>query len=139
MVKVKICGLTSERDVETCVEAGADALGFIFAPSARQVSVAIARGLTKLVPPFVTCVGVFAQNTASTVAAAVEQCRLAVLIAAPSLLLVCGAVAVVIAWPVESLLRRIPRIASPGAVCLATVTTRACDSSSNRHDGRRGG
>lgn len=79
MVKVKICGLTSERDVRAAVEAGADALGFIFAPSPRQLSVAMARRLSQLVPPFVTCVGVFARNSASSVARAIEHCRLDVL------------------------------------------------------------
>lgn len=76
MVRVKVCGLTSERDVEACVEAGVDAVGFIFASSARQLSPVQAERLAELVPASVTCVGVFAGNTAVDVTAALDRCRL---------------------------------------------------------------
>ena len=79
MVRVKVCGLQSERDVDACIEAGVDAVGFIFASSPRQVSPAVAERLTRLVPPFVTCVGVFARNEAAQVGEALERCRLDVL------------------------------------------------------------
>ncbi|MFN3466742.1 MAG: phosphoribosylanthranilate isomerase [Candidatus Brocadiales bacterium] len=59
MVKVKICGITSPGDARTVVDSGADALGFVFAPSPRQVSPARAREIIKRLPPFVTPVGVF--------------------------------------------------------------------------------
>jgi phosphoribosylanthranilate isomerase len=47
---VKICGLTDERAVEAAVEAGADALGFVFAESVREVAPKRARALCLSVP-----------------------------------------------------------------------------------------
>ncbi|MEW6517049.1 MAG: phosphoribosylanthranilate isomerase [candidate division FCPU426 bacterium] len=58
MIRVKICGLTRPEDVRAAVTAGADALGFVLAPSPRCISVAQARRLLAGVPPFVTTVGV---------------------------------------------------------------------------------
>ena len=59
MIRVKICGLTREVDVETTVQAGADALGMVFAPSPRQVTVKQAKMIIKNAPPQVLRVGVF--------------------------------------------------------------------------------
>ena len=58
-VKVKICGLTRAQDVDAAVEAGADMLGFVFAPSPRQLNLDSAVKLIKEVPPAVTRVGLF--------------------------------------------------------------------------------
>jgi len=58
-VKVKICGLTREEDVEAALEYGADALGFILYPkSPRYVPPDRLKTLLALVPPFVQTVGV---------------------------------------------------------------------------------
>lgn len=57
--RIKICGLTREADVRAAVAAGADAVGFVFAPSPRQVTPEQARVLARVVPPFVSKVGVF--------------------------------------------------------------------------------
>ncbi|HLA36943.1 MAG TPA: phosphoribosylanthranilate isomerase [Candidatus Brocadiales bacterium] len=59
MVKVKICGITSPGDARMAVELGTDALGFVFAPSPRQISPNRARDIIRRLPPFVTPVGVF--------------------------------------------------------------------------------
>ncbi|MGG8407104.1 phosphoribosylanthranilate isomerase [Streptomyces sp. 12297] len=56
---VKICGLRTERDVDTAVEAGADAVGFVFAASPRLVDAETARRLAERVPEHVLTVGVF--------------------------------------------------------------------------------
>ena len=58
--RIKICGLTRAADVECALEAGADAIGFVFyEPSPRSVSLTLARELADLLPPFVTPVGLF--------------------------------------------------------------------------------
>lgn len=58
--RIKICGLTRAEDVQAAVEAGVDALGFVFYPkSPRYVASHIARELIEAVPPFVTAVGLF--------------------------------------------------------------------------------
>lgn len=57
MVRIKICGITSLRDALTAVEAGADALGFVFAPSPRRVTPEQAAAIIRELPPFVTTVG----------------------------------------------------------------------------------
>ncbi len=57
---VKICGLRTERDVDTAVAAGADAIGFVFAAnSPRTVDARTAHGLAERVPGHVLTVGVF--------------------------------------------------------------------------------
>ncbi len=56
---VKICGITSEADALLCISLGADALGFIFAPSSRQVTVQTAADIAKRLPPEILTVGVF--------------------------------------------------------------------------------
>lgn len=56
---IKVCGITSEADALLCVGLGADALGFVFAPSPRQVSVAAVRDIVHRVPREVLTVGVF--------------------------------------------------------------------------------
>ena len=56
---VKICGITSEADALLAVGLGADALGFVFAPSSRQVSATAVRRIVERVPPEILTVGVF--------------------------------------------------------------------------------
>ncbi|QAZ40964.1 phosphoribosylanthranilate isomerase [Methylibium sp. Pch-M] len=69
--RIKICGLTREADVDAAVEAGADAIGFVFyAKSPRAVSVAHAAALARRLPPFVTPVGLFVNAAPDELAAA---------------------------------------------------------------------
>lgn len=56
---VKICGITSEDDALLAVAMGADALGFVFAPSTRQVAAQRVYDITRRLPPEVLTVGVF--------------------------------------------------------------------------------
>lgn len=59
MTKVKICGLSNIEAVETAVSAGADYIGFVFAPSKRQVTLEQAAELAKFIPSHIQKVGVF--------------------------------------------------------------------------------
>ena len=56
---VKICGITSEDDALLAVAMGADAVGFVFAPSPRQVPVQQVYDITRRLPPEILTVGVF--------------------------------------------------------------------------------
>ena len=59
MTKVKICGLSTKEAVKTAVSAGADYIGFVFAPSKRQVTLEQAIELAKFIPSHIQKVGVF--------------------------------------------------------------------------------
>jgi phosphoribosylanthranilate isomerase len=56
---VKICGITTEEDALLAVALGADAVGFLFAPSPRQISPTRAGDIAKRLPPEILTVGVF--------------------------------------------------------------------------------
>ncbi|MEZ5239686.1 MAG: phosphoribosylanthranilate isomerase [Microthrixaceae bacterium] len=56
---VKICGITNEEDALMAVGLGADALGFVFAPSRRQVSAGAVRDIVRRLPSEVVTIGVF--------------------------------------------------------------------------------
>ena len=76
-VKVKICGITSTTDALAAVDAGADALGFMFyAPSPRFVKHESAAEIIRELPPFVAKVGVFVDPTEAEVRKAIEECGL---------------------------------------------------------------
>lgn len=58
--RVKICGITRKIDLDTALQAGADAIGFVFyPPSPRVLHPENAAELARCVPPFVTRVGLF--------------------------------------------------------------------------------
>jgi phosphoribosylanthranilate isomerase len=60
---VKICGTTSEDDALLAVAMGADAVGFVFAPSPRQIAPQLAADIAKRLPPEIVTVGVFQDET----------------------------------------------------------------------------
>ncbi len=76
MIPVKVCGITRLQDALLAIKYGATAVGFIFAPSPRQVSVATAASIVCQLPPLVTRVGVFVNETPSSIQAIMECCQL---------------------------------------------------------------
>jgi phosphoribosylanthranilate isomerase len=76
-VKVKVCGITNVEDALAAVEAGADALGFIFyEKSPRYVVPAVASRIIAELPPLVLPVGVFANAGVATVRSIMDTCGL---------------------------------------------------------------
>jgi phosphoribosylanthranilate isomerase len=65
---VKICGITRLADAEVAIECGASAIGFVFwRDSPRFIDPDRARAIARHLPPFVTTVGVFVNQTAAEV------------------------------------------------------------------------
>lgn len=76
-VQVKICGITNIEDASAAVEAGADALGFIFfRGSSRFVESAVAREIIRQVPEAIWKVGVFVNESVDQVRSIGEEARL---------------------------------------------------------------
>lgn len=73
---VKICGITSEADALFAVAMGADALGFVFATSPRQVSLNVVTDIVKRLPPDVVTIGVFRNEHPKRVTEIVQAARL---------------------------------------------------------------
>lgn len=64
-VRVKICGITHLSDAHDAVLAGADAIGLVFVKSSKRfVSVEQAKALCAIIPPYVSIVGLFANQSA---------------------------------------------------------------------------
>ncbi|MFP3870447.1 MAG: phosphoribosylanthranilate isomerase [Syntrophobacteria bacterium] len=76
VVRIKICGITNEEDALAAARLGADALGFVFAPSPRQISTERARDIVRVLPPLIQTVGVFVDEEPEKVAATVRYCQL---------------------------------------------------------------
>ena len=73
MTKVKICGLSTKEAVKTAVSAGADYIGFVFAPSKRQVTLEQAAELAKFIPSYIQKVGVFVSPSRAELLEAVDK------------------------------------------------------------------
>ena len=73
MTKVKICGLSTKEAVKTAVLAGADYIGFVFAPSKRQVTVEQVIELAKFIPSHIQKVGVFVSPSRAELLEAVDK------------------------------------------------------------------
>ena len=71
--RIKICGLTREEDVDAAVSAGADAVGFVlYEASPRFVSARRAAMLARRLPPFITPVLLFVNESAIKIIAACD-------------------------------------------------------------------
>jgi len=76
--KIKICGITNQIDALHAVDAGADALGFVFyKKSPRHVSPKVVKSIVANLPPFVLPVGVFVNEEAQVVRDIMDECGLA--------------------------------------------------------------
>ncbi len=72
--RAKICGITRIEDIHSAVNAGVDAIGFVFyAPSPRSVTIQQAQELAKHIPAYVQIVGLFVNVTADEVTQVLEQ------------------------------------------------------------------
>lgn len=72
--RIKICGITRNEDLGAAVNAGADAIGFVFYPPSPRFLAAEAAGrLARQVPPFVTRVGLFVNAEPATVRETLRQ------------------------------------------------------------------
>jgi phosphoribosylanthranilate isomerase len=76
VVKVKVCGITNLEDALVAVKRGADALGFVFAPSPRQVTPQQVANIVAGLPPFVCKVGVFVDSGLPEVKETMRACSL---------------------------------------------------------------
>ncbi|MBT1071178.1 phosphoribosylanthranilate isomerase [Pelotalea chapellei] len=76
-MKIKICGITNLEDALTAVQAGADALGFVFcSASPRNVTPDQAAGIIRQLPPFVQTVGLFVNAELAIVNNTADHCGL---------------------------------------------------------------
>ncbi len=78
-VRIKICGLTRVEDVKSAIEAGVDAVGFVFTKSPRRVSAETAIGLVNYVPKGVLRVGLFLNQDKSEIGQVVNSVPLDIL------------------------------------------------------------
>ncbi len=74
MTRIKVCGITNLADALLASELGADALGFVFAPSPRRITARSARRIIRCLPPFVTAVGVFRDQPTAYVNRVCQTC-----------------------------------------------------------------
>jgi len=75
-IRIKICGITTLEAALAAVEAGADALGFVFAPSKRKVEPETVKHICSVIPALVSRVGVFVNSSPQDVKCCMETCSL---------------------------------------------------------------
>ncbi|NVO00130.1 MAG: phosphoribosylanthranilate isomerase [Geobacteraceae bacterium] len=75
MVKIKICGITNLEDARAAVDAGADALGFVFYDkSPRNINPALAAQIIAKLPPFIQTVGLFVNEETEKINWTADYC-----------------------------------------------------------------
>ncbi len=79
MIRVKICGIKNVAAGLAAAEAGADAIGLVFANSPRKVDLETAKTICASLPPFVSRVGVFVNEATAVVNEIASACGLTVL------------------------------------------------------------
>lgn len=73
---VKVCANTSLEDAQMAVDAGADAVGFVFAESVRRVTVEQVAGIVPKLPTMIEKIGVFVDASLGELAVAIKACGL---------------------------------------------------------------
>jgi phosphoribosylanthranilate isomerase len=73
---IKICANTTLEDTLLAVEAGADAVGFVFAPSPRRVTAAEVAAIVQRLPTEVEKIGVFVDASLEEIYSTVRECGL---------------------------------------------------------------
>src|SRR3989441_5280544 len=76
LTRIKICGISDAASAQVAAEAGADAIGLVFAPSRRRVTASQAREIAAALPPFVTKVGGFVDEERSRIEELIAACGL---------------------------------------------------------------
>jgi phosphoribosylanthranilate isomerase len=72
--RIKICGITRPEDARTAIDSGADALGLVFYPkSPRSVSLEQARAVAAVVPPFVSLVTLFVNESEESISRVLQE------------------------------------------------------------------
>ncbi|MGG0178451.1 phosphoribosylanthranilate isomerase [Gottfriedia acidiceleris] len=72
-MKVKICGITDLKTAQSAIKAGADAIGFVFAESKRQIEITEAKKIIESLPDSVLKIGVFVNETKETLESIYEE------------------------------------------------------------------
>ena len=76
MTRVKICGITNLADAEHALSCGADALGFVFAKSPRQIRPDHVQKIIRAMGPWAAAIGVFVNENAQKVRRIASECGL---------------------------------------------------------------
>ena len=79
-LKVKICGITNREDALRCIDAGANALGFIFyKKSPRYIEPSIAATIIRELPPYVAPVGIFVNEKRSFIEQTIKETNIRII------------------------------------------------------------
>jgi phosphoribosylanthranilate isomerase len=73
---IKMCGMTRAEDALAAADAGADAVGFIFAESPRRIEPQAARAIGRVLPPHILRFGVFVDEAPATIGHVIEEAGL---------------------------------------------------------------